>query len=59
MPFQDLSRELSQLVQLFWTVLRKEMCTETSDNNGTTKEMREEDLKRLNKLNKRNDGLFK
>ena len=59
MLFQNLSRELSQLELHFLTVLKRIKSLELLDNNGITKETKEKDLKKLNKLKKRNDELFK
>jgi len=61
MPFQLLSKELDQSLNLNWKDLEKLTSTDQSDNNGTTKEMKAEDLKKKEKLLKRTDSfcLFK
>jgi hypothetical protein len=39
--------------------LKRTEFSEPSDKNGTTKEMKEKDKRKLKKLKKRNDELFK
>lgn len=58
MLFPALSRESSQSVVPFWIASRKQKYTEQSDKNGTIKEMKEKDLKKPKKPNKRNDEII-
>ena len=59
MPFQDLSRESNLLELLFWTARKRRTLTEPLDKNGIIKEMKERELKKLDKLKKRNDSICK
>ena len=61
MLFQLLSKESDQSPNLNWKDSKKLTSTDQLDKNGTTKEMKAEDLKRKEKLLKRTDSfcLFK
>jgi hypothetical protein len=50
-----LSRESDQFQSCNWKDLEKLVLTDHSDKNGTTKETKEEDLKKKEKLPKRTD----
>ncbi len=56
MLFQDSSQELNPSEVLFSTAPKKAKYTEPSDKNGTIKETKEKDLKKLKKQKKRNDS---
>jgi len=55
MLFQLLSKELDQSPNLNWKDSKKLTSTDHLDKNGTTKETKEEDSKKKEKLPKRTD----
>ena len=56
-PFQPLLRESDQFLNCNWKDLEKLVPTDHLDKSGTTKEMKEEDSKRKEKLLRKTDLL--
>jgi ribosomal protein L13E len=57
MPFPPSSRESDQFLNCNWKDLEKPVPTDQLDKSGTTKEMKEKDLKRKEKLLRKTDLL--